>query len=215
MVGRTIGVTDATNIHPASIKLPSGRITAPGTPIATSDIEHAALQRRFWLVTAVIAVALAAIFAVAYIYWPKSEPDKTDQATTQVDREPNESATSPQTTNDVPGLESGTEKAPDKSVVVPNLDKGIGKEQKGSSEVKSTDTVNGPSAGDILKEGREPVVPVPPSPVDSLHPDSVKNGGNKLGKKSGKKGNNTQQTRDDTTSKPTWIIKPGGTHSTD
>jgi hypothetical protein len=152
-------------------------------------------------VSAVIAVALAAIFAVTYIYWPKSEPVK--------DREPKESATS------TPDLEDGAEKPPDKSVVVPNLDKGIAIEQKSSSEVKSIDTVNGPSAGDILKERREPVVPVPPSPVDSLHPDSVKNGGNKLGKKSGKKGNNTQQTRDDTPPKATWTIKPGGAYRTD
>ncbi|MGZ8171946.1 MULTISPECIES: serine/threonine protein kinase [Methylobacter] len=220
MVGRTVGVTGATNIHPSSIKLPSGRITAPGTPIVTSDIEHMALQRRFWLVLAVIAVALAATFAVAYIYWTKSEPVKTDQATTQVDREPNESPTSPQTTIEVPGLESGAEKALGKPEVVPNLDKGIGKEQKGSSEIKPTDTVNGPSAGDILKERRESVVPAPPSPIDSppiSNPDSVKNGGNKLGKKGGKKGNNTQQTRDDTPPKPppTWTIKPGGAFRTD
>lgn len=74
MVGRTIGVTDATNILPPSIKLPSARITAQGAPIDTTGIEHAALQRRFWLVLAAIAVALAAIFTVAYLYWVKPEP---------------------------------------------------------------------------------------------------------------------------------------------
>ena len=138
MVGRTIGVTEATNIHPSSIKLPSGRIAPQYMPIITNGIEHANLQRRFWLVLVLISLALAAIFAVAYNYWPKSELVKTDQASTQVDREPKETLTNPQPINEVPSLEGGAGKASDKSEVVP-LDKDIVKEKKDTGKSSAID----------------------------------------------------------------------------
>ena len=138
MVGRTIGVTETTNIHPSSIKLPSGRIAPQYMPIITNGIEHANLQRRFWLVLVLISLALAAIFAVAYNYWPKSELVKTDQASTQVDRGPKETPTNPQPINEVPSLEGGAGKASDNSEVVP-LDKDIVKEKKDTGKSSAID----------------------------------------------------------------------------
>ncbi|TAL44295.1 MAG: serine/threonine protein kinase, partial [Methylovulum sp.] len=140
MVGRTIGVTDATGLHPHSIKLPSGQITGSAAPIVETGIKKMTPKYKVWLTLGSIAVALAAIFTMVYIYWHKSEIVKTDQTPTQVDSGSKELSTNPPTPIDVSGSGGDAEKPSGKPEVMLKPDEGRGKEQNNNSKDNPTNT---------------------------------------------------------------------------
>lgn len=214
MVGRTTGATGTSGFHTPSIKLPSGRNTSvKPAPLSGAAASQQTSRHNVIILVAGIALALAAIFTVAYIYWPKSEPVKPDPTPAQVDSgSKEEPPTSSPPPIEVPGSGGDAEKASDHPDVVPSQNKG---------NDNPANTVNRPSAIDILTEKRGAVVPTPPStinPTPISNPPPVK-GGNKPGKEGGKKANKTQRIRDDTPPKPStppkWDIHPGGAHKTD
>ena len=77
MVGRTIGVTDATGLHPSSIKLPSGRIS-PEKSALSSELQQAS-RRNIILLVSGIVIVLIAILTAAYLFWPETQ-SKIDTA---------------------------------------------------------------------------------------------------------------------------------------
>ena len=74
MVGRTIGVTDATKIHPASIKLPSERITSVKPTFTSEGVSQQASKRNVILLISGITVVFVAILTAAYLFWPEAGP---------------------------------------------------------------------------------------------------------------------------------------------
>jgi hypothetical protein len=76
MISKTIGVTDTTGIHPASIKLPSGRISIEksntlSTPIPAAQ-QHS--KRNAIILLSVIFIIFAVLLAV-YLFWFKTPPE--------------------------------------------------------------------------------------------------------------------------------------------
>jgi serine/threonine-protein kinase len=99
MVGRTIGVTDATNIHPASIKLPSGRIASvKSAPLSEAAVSQQTSKHNITILIAGITIVFLAILEIGYLLWPKTvEGTKTKEVTT-VDTTPTGATTEGQTT---------------------------------------------------------------------------------------------------------------------
>jgi serine/threonine-protein kinase len=75
MVGRTIGVTDVTGLHPPSIKLPSGRITSVKSASSSESISQQASRHNVIILIAGITIVLVAILATGYLLWPKAVPE--------------------------------------------------------------------------------------------------------------------------------------------
>jgi serine/threonine-protein kinase len=77
MVGRTIGVTGATNIHPPSIKLPSGRITSvKSIPLSETAASQQTSKLNVIILIAGITIVLLAMLAIGYLFWPKAVQEK-------------------------------------------------------------------------------------------------------------------------------------------
>jgi len=81
MVGRAIGVTGATNIHPPSIKLPSGQITSvKSAPLSEAAASHQTSKRNVIILIAGITIVLLAMLATGYLFWPKTNQKKVEMA---------------------------------------------------------------------------------------------------------------------------------------
>lgn len=89
MVGRTIGVTGATGLHPLSIKLPGGRIiSVKSSPLSEVASSQQTSKHNVIILIAGITIVLVAMLATAYLFWPKTVPEgpttegtKTEEAT--------------------------------------------------------------------------------------------------------------------------------------
>ncbi|MFI3185117.1 MAG: serine/threonine-protein kinase [Methylococcaceae bacterium] len=81
MVGRTIGVTGATGLHPPSIKLPSGRITSvKSAPLSEAAASQQTSKHNVIILIAGITIVLVAMLAIGYLFWPKTVPKKVETA---------------------------------------------------------------------------------------------------------------------------------------
>jgi serine/threonine protein kinase len=73
MVGRTIGVTDATKLHPPSIKLPSGRITSvKSAPLSEAAASKQTSKHNIIILISGITIVFLAMLAIGYLLWPKT-----------------------------------------------------------------------------------------------------------------------------------------------
>ncbi|MGR9014467.1 MAG: serine/threonine protein kinase [Gammaproteobacteria bacterium] len=80
MAGRASSVTDAANIHPSSIKLPSGRITAVKSAPLSETASPQTSKLNSFIPILVMAIVLVAMMVTGYLFWFKAVPEKLEIA---------------------------------------------------------------------------------------------------------------------------------------